>query len=71
MNIVAKKTRHERKCVVDSVKTYDEKTKRFGYFQRLIKYFENGESKTGEWGRITRATYELEDSPQITYDNHP
>lgn len=71
MNIVAKKTRTDGKDVIETVKTYDEETKEFGFFQRLIRYLKGGECKIGDWLPIRSDDYTAEESPQITYDNHP
>lgn len=73
MNIFAKKSRTEDGYFVESVKTYDEDTREIGFFQRMVEYIKEGmgQWKIGKWYRIRKSDYDAEDSPQITYDNHP
>ena len=73
MNIIAKKSRRDDLELIESVKTYDKSRKEIGFFQRLIQYIKGGEGQCeiGDWYKIQKSDYEAEDSPQITYDNHP
>jgi hypothetical protein len=69
MNIVAKKTRTSGKFVIDTVKTYNKKSKEYEYFQSITRYVNEtgGEAETGDWYSINEKDYIAEDGAEITY----
>lgn len=59
--------------VVESRKAYDAETGVFSYYQRVTQYLhqKGSECTVGDWYKIEKSAYNLEDGTEIQWDNHP